>query len=109
MNEYEIKLVGDYQANNFELKDTIKKADVPNLSLKLNKDKSFVFTINKQQINGVWDANDYGDWTIINFDFNKIHTEGIIEGKNFETIEIKNPLLFDIQDVKSFSLIRVTK
>ena len=105
MNKYESKMRGYYKIYKFETLDSSKKVDLP--SLALNEDKSFVLTFTNKKITGKWEANDYGDWTVIDFMFDNHHAQGIVLGQNFDIIE--NPLDFDIDNLKSFSFKRVEK
>ena len=103
MNKYEHTMIGYYKVYKFEILDSSKKIDLPNLVL--NEDKSFILTFTDKKITGKWKANDYGDWIVIDFLFDNQHAQGIVLGQNYDIIE--NLLDFDIGNIKSFSFKRV--
>jgi hypothetical protein len=104
MNEYESQAIGYYEVDKFEVLDSTKLEELP--SLLLNDDKTFVLKFRNKKVYGKWIADDYGDFTVIDFSFDNRNVQGELFGQMFEKMEILNPLDFYIK-AKSFSFKRI--
>ena len=106
-NEYEQRAIGIYETYKYELLDSASNLYLPTLVLK--RDKTFTLISKNTKISGKWNANDYGDWTVVDFYYdNHRHVQGQLLGKNFEIMQIINPLDFNI-DARSLSFKRIEK
>lgn len=104
-NEYEQKAIGHYETYKYELLNSTSSIDSP--ILVLNKGKVFILNFKNKKIKGKWEANDYGDWTVVDFYYdNHLLAQGQLLGQNFEIIQIINPSDFYI-NAKSFSFKRI--
>ncbi len=94
MNRFEKKLVGFYEVEKYEIIDTLnKKINLPNLAL--GNDKNFTLTFKSKTINGKWKADDYGDFTLIEFQEGEQKSQGKIVGSEAQPeIEISIPANF---------------
>lgn len=104
MNSYEQKVIGSYSSTDCVLKDSTIATFFPGLILK--DDKTFIIKTNKREIKGTWEADDYGDWTLI--DFNLEHSPIGQQGQivNSELIQILNPDHFIDTNFKELSFKR---
>ena len=72
MNKYEKKVIGKYELHSYDLDNTLKNVDDFS-QLKLDDNKTFCLIYDTKKVSGNWSANDYGDWTVIEFEYqNKI-------------------------------------
>jgi len=87
MNKYERKLIGDYSVvnNDTALNDSV----VFKSKLNLKADKSFTMIFNSKKITGSWNADDYGDFTLVNFNFDGNTWNERILGNMEDDVEIE--------------------
>ncbi len=79
LNDYEKKLVGEYEVKDCEVvNDDSKNENVPKLLLK--NDKKFLIIDGKNKLEGNWEAGDNGDLTYI-YLFKKGTNVKIAEGR----------------------------
>ena len=98
-NRYEKQAVGYYEVGSYERIDSLStnKIDLPS-SLTLNEDKTFLLVFKDSTAKGKWTADDYGDWTLVEFFVkgNKIQAQlGINE------IHVINPFEFNCPQLKT--------
>jgi len=107
MNSYERKIIGRYSTSDYSLNDSahyLNHTDLPYLILNGNKKFTLVFRSNS--VEGTWSADDYGDFTLVDFEVNNNKQEGILLGPNLEIIKIDNPSVFYFPSLKSISFKR---
>ncbi|RZK01519.1 MAG: hypothetical protein EOO46_20065 [Flavobacterium sp.] len=71
MNKYEKEVVGEYELYKCDSITILKNVDEFS-KLVLNDNKTFDLKYNGKSLNGNWTANDYGDWTIIDFEYQNV-------------------------------------
>lgn len=98
-------MVGFYKVDGYKVMDSTIKIVLPTLRLK--NDKTFVLEYGNHQIKGKWNADDAGDWMLVNFYFNNISDSEYIGGEDYSFIEIANPSFFSIHNLKSITMQRV--
>ncbi|MCS3801620.1 hypothetical protein [Niastella sp. OAS944] len=107
-NKYEKAVTGNYEVYEYKNKDTASASPLlVGSKLTLNEDNTFLFVIDKKQLNGKWNAGDDGDRTWIRFEFNSITSDGVIGGDSFNIIEIVNPQDFGCPSLESLSYKRL--
>gem|GEM_PF-6644907 len=103
MNKYERKAVGKYELYKYEVENSAKEIDHFS-QLKLNNNKSFELTYDHKIISGNWNVNDYGDFTLLELEYQtKIITAQI--GNNnllFNSLD-----RFNISNFKSLEFVRL--
>lgn len=103
MNKYERKAVGKYELYKYEVENSAKEIDHFS-QLKLNNNNSFELTYDHKIISGNWNSNDYGDFTLLELEYqNKIITAQI--GNNnllFNSLD-----RFNISNFKSLEFVRL--
>ena len=106
LNQYEKDTLGFYKVGQYELIDSAKELnyDLPTLTVKA--DKTFSIDFNNRKIEGKWKADDYGDWTLIDFYFNGQDVQGQI---GIDEIAILNPRQFDCPFLKKLVFKRTKK
>jgi hypothetical protein len=77
MNEYEKEAVGQYELYRYGLKNRSQKVD-ESAQLNLNGDKTFEFRHHGKTITGNWNADDNGDWTLIDLMYGNDKDQGRI-------------------------------
>jgi hypothetical protein len=93
MNRYEKQVVGTYEVSQYTINKPQKTLQLPHLSL--GNDKKFILDLKGQKITGKWSTNDYGDFTLLEFDVNNKLSQGKIIGSVEEpVIEISIPANF---------------
>jgi hypothetical protein len=108
MNKYEQEIVGYYEVGKFEPVEKADSALNNLLKLKLNNDKSFQMSFNDTLINGKWQADDYGDFTLVNFWISGEKVQGKVIGSDMQPeIEIPIPADFYCPFLKSLVFKRV--
>jgi len=102
MNKYEKEAIGKYELYQYDLENPLKEVD--NFSqLKLNNDKTFELKYGKKIITGDWSANDNGDWTFIEFEY---------QNKKIEAQVGRDEILFNSADgfgLENFKSLEYTK
>ena len=102
MNKYERRAIGIYEVDKYEILDSSIKIGSPTLSL--NSDKTFILAFKDKKIVGKWEADDYGDWAVVDFFYeNHHHTQRQLLGQDFEILKIVTPLDFYL-DARLFHL-----
>lgn len=106
-NRYEKKAIGQYQVDTYERKDSTNKEKI-NLpaSLTLKDNKTFLLLFKDSTIKGKWTANDYGDWTLVEFVINKNKVQAQL---GIDEISIINPYEFNCTKLKLLVFKRVNK
>ena len=104
LNRYERDIIGTYEVGEYELSDSSKPltTDLPKITLK--EDKTFLLYVENVRVEGKWKADDYGDWTIVNFFFNGKDVQGIV---GMDAIEILNPYEFNSPFLKTLQFTKV--
>jgi len=106
-NQYERQAEGYYEVGSYEAKDSLSKAkiDLPS-SLTLKDDKTFLLVFKDSTSKGKWTADDYGDWTLVEFfiNDNKIQTQ-----LGINQIRAINPSDFNCPQLKSLVFRKVVK
>jgi hypothetical protein len=108
MNKYEQEIVGYYEVGKYE---SIEKTDsvLSNMPrLKLNSDRSFQLSFNDSLIKGKWQADDYGDFTLVDFLISGKKAQGKVIGSETQPeIEIPIPAGFYCPFLKSLIFKRI--
>lgn len=108
MNKYEQEIVGYYEVGKYE---SIEKTDsvLSNMPrLKLNSDRSFQLSFNDSLIKGKWQADDYGDFTLVDFLISGQKAQGKVIGSETQPeIEIPIPAGFYCPFLKSLIFKRI--
>lgn len=91
LNRYEAEFVGQYQLYKYEVTDPEIVVDRFS-KLDIRKDKTFQLQYDTATISGKWEADDYGDWTLIELETGGTKTKGqmSINGIVFEFSGIFN-------------------
>jgi hypothetical protein len=74
MNQYEKQVVGKYELYKYDLEKPLKNVDDFS-QLMLNGDKTFELKYGSKKISGNWSADDNGDFTLIEFEYQNKITE----------------------------------
>jgi hypothetical protein len=64
LNKYEKDIVGNYEVKNYELTDSTKTLNFTLPKLLIKKDKTFLLSFDETKLEGKWEADDFGDWTL---------------------------------------------
>ncbi len=88
-NRYEKEIIGSYEATDGFIQGSEKKNNVPILIL--NEDKTFAIKFDNQLKRGAWKADDYGDWTLIEFKIDSRIHQAVYLG---DKIKFNNSLTF---------------
>jgi len=91
----------------YELIDSLNDAGVDLPRLKMNSDKTFSIAFKSDTVRGTWTADDYGDFTLIDFSNSGEKSQGKIVGSESQPeIEIPIPANFFSHRLKSLTFKR---
>ncbi|MFN8360281.1 MAG: hypothetical protein U0264_10240 [Candidatus Kapaibacterium sp.] len=101
-NYYENSVVGEYYVNDFRIDDTSSVlTDLNKIYLKLSDNKTFSVQYDHKEIHGIWEADDSGDFTWIEFKTDSSSSSGRLYGENYNIIDVWDPSIFGLTYLKS--------
>lgn len=106
LNKYEKEIIGVYQVTEFKLADTVRILPEALPTLTIRSNKTFRLNFSNREISGKWEADDYGDWTLANFQYKNIDAQGQIGN---DQISIINPWQFESPYLTKMVFTRQTK
>lgn len=106
-NQYEKQAIGYYEVSSYERKNSLgtDKIDLPK-SLTLNDDRTFLLVFKDSISKGKWKADDYGDWTLVEFFINDLTIQARLGINEIDPI---NPSDFNCPELKALVFKKVNK